>query len=75
MRGIECIGYLDSELEKPAHLQRTSCQVFDQRCPFKTFHHDEGPALVRAHVVDRADVGVVQRGGRPCLALEALERS
>ena len=45
-----------------------------QRLPLQELHHDEGLALVFIDVVNRADVGMIQRGGSPRLALEAFQR-
>src|SRR5262249_10574980 len=41
---------------------------------FKQLHDEEGLAAVLVDVVDRADVRVVQGGGGPGLAAEALQR-
>ena len=43
-----------------------------QRGAVDQLHHDEAAAFVLADVVERADVGVVQRRGGARLALEAL---
>jgi hypothetical protein len=38
--------------------------------PFEQFHHDELMLVLVAGIVDRADVRIVQRGGRARFALE-----
>ncbi len=45
-----------------------------QGLALEQLHRDEGLALVLVDVVDRADVGVLERGGGPRLALQPLER-
>jgi len=40
--------------------------------PLDQLHDDEVPARILSDVVNRADVGMVERGGGPSLALEAL---
>src|SRR3990172_5105075 len=44
-----------------------------ERLPFEKFHGDERPAVVLADVVNRADVGVVQRGRGLRFAPESLQ--
>ena len=44
-----------------------------QRHPFEVFHGDERQAVFFADVVDGADVGMVEGGGRLRLALETAE--
>ena len=45
-----------------------------ERAPFQKFHGDEGAAAIFADIVNRADVGMIQRGGGLCFALKTLER-
>ena len=45
-----------------------------ERLALQQLHRDEVLALVLVDLVDRADPGVVEGGGRPGLALETLER-
>ena len=45
-----------------------------QRLAIEKFHGDEGLAVLCAGLVNRADVGVVQRGRRLSFAAEAFER-
>ena len=41
--------------------------------PFQQFHHDEGLSFELVNFVDDADVGVIEAGGGPGLALKALQ--
>ena len=43
------------------------------RLPFEQFGHDERRIALRADVVHRQDVGMVQRCGRVCFLLESAE--
>ena len=45
-----------------------------QRLAFQVLHHDEAAIRVATHLVDRADVGVVQSGGGLGFRDEALPR-
>ena len=74
MRRLEGVGDLGPQLEQRLERQRPRRQPFAQRFPFEQLHRDEGPPLVLVDVEDRADVGVLQRGRRPRLALKPFER-
>ena len=45
-----------------------------QRLSFQELHHKEGPSLIVAQVVDRADARVVQRRGGAGFTLESIQR-
>ena len=47
---------------------------FAQRSSFHKLHHQDGPAIRFQHLVDRYDVGMIQRGGGLCLR-EQIVRS
>jgi hypothetical protein len=64
----------DPEVRHLLARQRAAAQQLPQRLPLEQLHHDVRAAEVVADVVDRADVGVVERGGDARLALEPLER-
>jgi hypothetical protein len=53
--------------------QGTGDQAIPERFPLEQLHREEGAPLVFVDVEDRADVGMLKRGGGPRLALEALE--
>ena len=54
--------------------ERPGPEPVPQSLAVEQLHRDEGLALVLVDVVDRADVGVLERGGRACLTLQPLER-
>ena len=43
-----------------------------QGLPLHVLHHDERSAVVLGHVVDGADVGMIERRGGACFAKEPL---
>ena len=45
-----------------------------ERSPLQQFQSDERLAHVLTNFVNGADVGMVERSGRACLALEPLKR-
>ncbi len=72
MRGIEGAGEVAAEGEHLVDGHRSARQPRRQRLAVEQLHHHELPALVLADVVERADVGVVQRRDDAGFALEAL---
>jgi hypothetical protein len=75
MSGIQRIRHLDRDLQQLIKPQRTAGNTVLQRLAIQKFHGDEMLALIFVNFVDRADVGMVQRRGRACLALEPFQRS
>src|ERR1700722_19286301 len=45
-----------------------------ERAAVEILHGNKGMAVLLRDLVNRADVGVIQRGGGSCLATESLER-
>ena len=74
VRGIESICDLDGELEKLLKGNRSGLQPLLERLPGQEFHGDEVLAFFFADVVDRADIGMVQRRGGAGFAAKAFER-
>ena len=74
VRGVERIGDLHGEVEQRVDRQRRAVDAVAQRLAVEQLHDEERQIAVPADVVERADVRVVQRRGRPGLALEPLER-
>ena len=71
--GIQCIRHFDPNSQQLCEFQRAACDGVLQRLSFQKFHDDEALALMLVNLVNRADVGVVQRRSRPCFPAEAFE--
>ncbi len=74
MRGVERVGDFEAEVEDALERQRAAPDFLLERVAVEQFHHDEPLPGVFAHVVDRADVGVIERRGEARLTLESIER-
>ncbi len=72
---LQRAGDLRSQLEHLLDRQRLAIHVLLERPAFEQLHDQELPPLVFSHVVNRADVRIVQRGCGVCFALEALLRT
>ena len=73
VRCLQGVRDLRSEVEQGFELQRTRAQPLLERFTLEKLHGDEGAAAVLVHVVDRADVGVLEGRCRAGLTLQALE--
>ena len=72
VRRVEGIGDAQANLDHLGHVERAARQPLLQRLAVQQFHREK--RRVRANVVNRADVGMVQRRCRARLALESLQR-
>ena len=70
MRSIECIGNLDGERENQFRFQRATADAMLQRHAVEILHDDEVLTFALVNLEDHADIGVVQRRGCLCFALE-----
>src|ERR1035438_8154005 len=74
MRGVECVGNLDGERQQNLQIHRPPADAMLQRRAFQAFHGDEANAVAFADFINRANIGMVERGRRLCLTLKAVER-
>ena len=74
VRGVERVGDLRAELEHFVERQRAARDAILQRLAVEQLHHHELLAVVRADVVERADVRVIEVRDDARFALEALHR-
>ena len=71
---VEPVDDLDGQVQQPLHPHRAALDEVLERLALEQLHDDERLALVLPDLVNRADVGVVERGRRAGLAKEAVER-
>ena len=62
--------YLNCVLENLADGQRSAADTLAERLPVEEFGNDVRRALMRADVVDREDVGMIERRGGARLLFE-----
>ena len=74
MRGVEGVGDLRAEVDHGRDRHRASVDRVLQRPALQPFHDNEWSAVVRADVVNSADLRMRQRGCGARLALEPLQR-
>jgi len=72
MSRIEGIGDLDGDRERFFDREGAGLEPFGERRAFDEFEDEGAPVVDIFDAVDRADVGVIQRGKRSCLTIEAL---
>src|SRR5579863_1966979 len=65
VRGVERVSNLNREREHFASLHRARSDLMLQRASVEVFHGDEGITVLLADIMNRTDVGMVQR--RSCL--------
>jgi hypothetical protein len=73
VRGVERVGNLNRECEQVFGINGAPVDEVLERLAIEKFHGDEGLAILLADVVNRANVGMVQRGGGLGFALESRE--
>src|SRR2546422_1726709 len=73
MRRFQGIRNLNPQIEKLADLEVLAAHPLGERFTLEQLHHDEVSPLVLLDGMDGTDTRVIERGGRPCLPLEALE--
>ena len=72
--GIQRVGDVNAQFQEVVDGQGPLADAMLQRPAVEQLHHEEPLAVVLADVEERADVGVIQRRGDACLALEAFDR-
>src|SRR5271157_685767 len=74
MRRVERIGSFDSQREDGLQLHRAAGDQVLERGAVEELHDEEGAALFLADVVNRADIGMIERRCRLGLAAKTLQR-
>ena len=62
-----------NEIHEPFSFERPSKNQLAQGVARQVFHNNERPAFKLTDLVDGADVGMIEGGGRPGFTTEALE--
>ena len=70
VRGLQRIRDLNGDMEETIEFHRLAGDDVLQRCAVQEFHGDERAPGVFANIVNRADVGMIQRRGRLRLTFE-----
>jgi hypothetical protein len=71
--GVEGVGDFEGDFEEGVEVEGVAVDAMLKGGAVEILHGDEGLAVLFADVVDGADVGVVQGGGRLGFAFEAGE--
>ena len=71
--GVQAVGDLNADLEELGNIHRLAGDAVFQGLAFEKFHGDEGAPFELADIVNRADVGVIQRGSGASFAAKALD--
>jgi len=71
--GFEGIENTDADFEELIERYGLAVDAMLERDAFEKLHGDEGDAIVFVDVVDRADIGMIERGGGLSFAAEAFE--
>src|SRR5271165_114908 len=74
MGGVQRIRDVNRQSQQQFRLHRTATDAMLQRHAIEELHRNERSAVLLIDVVDRADVGMVQRRGGASFAPEALKR-
>ena len=72
---IQRVGHLDAQRQRSRDIERLAADVLAKRLAVQQLHHQEWMARRLTDVVNRANIGMIQRRSRPRLALETLSRS
>ncbi len=72
VRERQRFGHSNPDFEDFIQRHRTFAKPFGQSLTFEELHHHVIGAVLRADVIEMADVRMVQRGNGPRLALHAL---
>src|SRR5882762_2232918 len=75
MSRIEGIGDLHSEIQDFPDIEWLASNQVLQRLSLQQLHGDEVLAVRFVNFMDRADVGMIERGRSKCFALKSLPRS
>ena len=67
------VRQLNPLINRFARAERTLIEQLTQRLAFEQFGHDVGRAVMRAHIVSRKNIRMIQRAGSLCLLFESMQ--
>src|SRR5262249_21924840 len=70
---VESVGNLCAQFEHRLYVEWLSKYSGSERLSLKQLHGDERLTFVLAEVINRTNVGMIERGGSSCLTLKALQ--
>jgi len=73
VRRIERVSNLDRQIEQQIQFHRTTSDAMIQRLALHELHGDETTPAVFGYLVNRADVGMVQRRGSAGFSSQTFE--
>ncbi len=74
VRGLECVGNLHPQIEKPALRQRLAGDKVLKGAALHQLHRQERLSLHLVDLIERANVGMIERRGGLGLPLESRHR-
>src|SRR5215469_16760090 len=69
---VQSICHLNTQRERSRDIERLSANVLTKGLALEKFHHQKGMATGFSDIVDSADIGMIERGSGPSLALKAF---
>src|SRR5947208_6079053 len=73
VRGVQCVGNFDGKINEALGFEWPCEDQLAQILARQVLHDNERAALKFTDLVDRADVGVIERGSSASLAAESFE--
>jgi len=73
VRRFQAVGNLDAQIDHFRRIHGPAGDTVLQSLALEQLHDDEGPSIVFVDVVNRADIGMIQRGGGAGFPPESLD--
>ena len=74
MSCVQRLCHLDTQRDRGRDIQGLTVDVLAKGLTVEQFHHQKGMASRLADVINRANIGMIQRRSGLCLSLETLSR-
>ena len=73
VRGIQGISNLNPKFQELFDFERLARDALPEGLALQQFHHDVGLAMLLTNLMNRADVGMIQRRGSTGFTLESFQ--